>query len=285
MWKSMEFETIKFELEENGIGFLTFNRPEKANAISFQMVEDLHSLLDALMTNLDCRVLIMKAEGKVFNAGQDLSDGTALKSKKKPDHLKKYYYLDVPEVVKSFMYYQWRIADIIVKMRKISQPIIAVIQGAAMGAGFSIAMAADIRIAGKNAKFNAGYINIGLTGADMGSSYFLPRLIGLSRASEILYTGRFLGAEEAAKIGFVLKIVEEEKLVDSAIDMAREMLTKSPLGLRMTKQAINLSLDSPSLETIIQLENRGQVLTGSSTDVWEAFTAYMGKRDPKFTLR
>jgi len=146
-------------------------------------------------------------------------------------------------------------------------------------------MAADIRLAGKNAKFNAGYINIGLTGADMGSSYFLPRLIGLSRASEILYTGRFLGAEEATKIGFVLKIVEEEKLVDSAIEMAREMLTKSPLGLRMTKQAINFSLDSPSLETMIQLENRGQVLAGSSADVWEAFTAYMDKKDPKFPLR
>ncbi len=272
-------------MEENGIGILTFNRPEKANAISFQMVEDLHSLFDELMINLDCRVLIMQSEGKVFNAGQDLSDATVLKSKKKPDHLKKYYYLDIPEVIKSFTYYQWRIADIIIKMRKISQPIIALVQGAAMGAGFSIAMAADIRIAGKNAKFNAGYINIGLTGADMGSSYFLPRLIGMSRASELLYTGRFLGAEEAFKIGFVLKIVEEENLVDSAMELAREMLTKSPLGLRMTKQAINLSLDSPSLETMIQLENRGQVLGGSSKDVWEAFKAYMEKRDPKFPLR
>jgi len=227
----------------------------------------------------------MRAKGKVFNAGQDLSDGTVLKSKKKPEHLKKFYYLDIPEVVKSFMYYQWRIADIIVKMRKISQPIIAVVQGAAMGAGFSIVMAADIRIAGKNAKFNAGYINIGLTGADMGSSYFLPRLIGLSRASELLYTGRFLEADEAAKNGFVLKLVEENKLLDSAIGLAKEMLKKSPLGLRMTKQALNLALDSPSLETMIQLENRGQVLSGSSKDVFEAFYAYMEKRDPKFSLR
>jgi enoyl-CoA hydratase/carnithine racemase len=280
----MDFETIKFELEKNGIGILTFNRPEKANAISFQMVEDLHSLFDSLMTNLDCRVLIMKAEGKVFNAGQDLSDGTVLKSKKKPDHLKRFYYLDIPEVVKSFTYYQWRIADIIVKMRKISQPIIAVVQGAAMGAGFSITMAADIRIAGKNAKFNAGYINIGLTGADMGSSYFLPRLIGLSRASEILYTGRFFEAEEAVNNGFVLKLVEEDKLLDSALELANEMLKKSPLGLRMTKQALNLALDSPSLETMVQIENRGQVLSGSSADVLEAFYAYMEKRDPKFPL-
>ena len=154
-----------------------------------------------------------------------------------------------------------------------------------MGAGFSVAMAADIRIATKNAKFNAGYINIGLTGSDMGSSYFLPRLIGMSRASELLYTGRFLEAEEALKFGFVLKIVEDDKLDDSGFELAREMLTKSPLGLRMTKQAINLSLDSPSLETMIQLENRGQVLSGSSKDVWEAFNAYTEKRDPNFPLK
>lgn len=281
----MEFETIKFELEENGIGFLTFNRPKKANAISFQMIEDLHSVLDSLMTNLDCRVLIMKAEGKVFNSGQDLDDARIIKSKRKPDELKKFYFLDTPEVLKGFMYFQMRIADIIVKMRKISQPIIAVVQGPAIGAGFSLTMAADIRIAGKNAKFNAGYINIGLTGADMGSSYFLPRLIGLSRASELLYTGRFFDADEALKNGFVLKIIEDENLVDSAIELAKTMLTKSPLGLRLTKQALNLALDSPSLETMIQLESRGQVLSGSSKDVWEAFTAYMEKRDPNFPLR
>ena len=281
----MEYETIKFELQENGIGFLTFTRAEKANAMSFQMVEELHSIFDALMVNLDCRVLIMKAEGKVFNAGQDLNDGSILKQKKKPARLKKYYFLDIPEVLKSFMYYQWRIADIIVKMRKISQPIIAMVQGAAMGAGFSITLATDIRIASKEAKFNAAYINLGLTGSDMGSSYFLPRLIGMSRAAELLYTGRFFNAEEALKIGYILKIVEKDKLLESALEIAEELLSKSPLGLRMTKQAVNLTLDSPSLETMIQLENRGQVLSGSSKDFLEAAFAYMEKRKPKFPLR
>jgi len=281
----MEYETIKFELQNNGIGFLTFKRPEKSNAISFQMVEELHSLFDRLMINLDCRVLIMKSEGKTFNAGQDLNDATVLKSKRKPGHLKKYYFLNTPDVLKSFMYYQWRIAEIIVKMRKISQPIIAMIQGPAMGAGFSLTLATDIRIASKGAKFNAAYINIGLTGSDMASSYFLPRLIGMSRATELLYTGRFFNSEEALKIGFITKIVDEDMLLESAIEVAEELLLKSPLGLRMTKQAINISLDSPSLETIIQLENRGQVLSGSSKDVIEAFNAYLEKRKPKFPLR
>lgn len=281
----MEYETLKFELQENGIGFLTFTRADKANAMSFQMVEELHSIFDELMINLDCRVLIMKAEGKVFNAGQDLNDGSILKQKKKPEHLKKHYFLDVPEVLKSFMYYQWRIAELIVKMRKISQPIIAMVQGAAMGGGFSITLATDIRIASKEAKFNAAYINLGLTGSDMGSSYFLPRLIGMSRAAELLYTGRFFDAEEALKIGYILKIVEKDRLLESALEIAEELLSKSPLGLRMTKQAINLTLDSPSLETMIQFENRGQVLSGSSEDIWEAFYAYMEKRKAKFPLR
>ena len=281
----MEYETLKFELQENGIGFLTFTRAEKANAMSFQMVEDLHSIFDALMINLDCRVLIIKAEGKVFNAGQDLTEGTVLTQNKIPRRFKKYYFLDTPEVLKAFMYYQWRISDLIVKMRKISQPIIAMVQGAAMGAGFSLSSACDIRIASKEAKFNAGYINIGLTGADMGSSYFLPRLIGMSRAAELLYTGRFFEADEALKIGYILKIVEKDKLLESALEIAEELLSKSPLGLRMTKQAVNLTLDSPSLETMIQLENRGQVLSGSSKDFLEAAFAYMEKRKPKFPLR
>ncbi len=281
----MNYETIKFELQENGIGFLTFTRADKANAMSFQMVEELHSIFDDLMINLDCRVLIVKAEGKVFNAGQDLNDGTILKQKKKPERYKNFYYLDIPEVLKNFMYYQTRISHLIIKMRKISQPIIAMVQGAAMGAGFSFTLATDIRIASKEAKFNAAYINLGLTGSDMGSSYFLPRLVGMSRAAELLYTGRFFDAEEALKMGFILKIVERDKLLDSALELAEELLTKSPLGLRMTKQAINLTLDSPSLETMIQFENRGQVLSGSSEDIWEAFYAYMEKRKAKFPLR
>ena len=281
----MDFETIKFELNENGIGILTFNRPEKANAISFQMVEELHTLFDQLGTNLDCRVIIMRAEGNVFNAGQDLVDGAVLKAKRKPDHLKKFLFIDVPDVVKSCMYYQWRIADLIVKMRKISQPIIAMINGAAIGAGFSLTMATDIRIATKKAKFNAAYIKFGLTGSDMASSYFLPRQIGMSKATELLYTGRFFDAEEAEKIGYVFKVIEEDNLFDVAMELAKSLLQKSPLGLRMTKQAINLSMDAPSLETIIQIENRGQILCSMSNDVIEGLNAFYEKRDPNFPLR
>ena len=281
----MNFETIKFELKEDGIGILSLNRPEKLNAINFQMEKELHEVFDHLMVNLDCRVLIFRAEGRSFCAGTDLQEALILNTKKKPEGYEKYYFLNVPEPIKRKMYHQWRISSIFVKMRKISQPIIALIHGAAAGGGFGFAMATDIRIVGTDVKFINASINIGLTGADVGGSYFLPRLIGLSRATEIMYTGRQVGAEESVKIGLALKSVESNDLLESGLELANEMLKKSPLGLRMTKQSLNLTLDSPSLETILQLENSSIVLTFSSKDVNEASAAFFGKKDPKYPLR
>ncbi len=280
----MNFETIKFELREDGIGILTLNRPDKLNAMSFQMFEDLHTIFDSLMLNLNCRVLILKGQGKAFCAGLDLKEVNLLNMKKKPEDYKKFYYLDIPETFKNRMYFQWRLSQVIIKMRKISQPIIAIIHGAATGGGFALTLASDIRIAGEKARINNAFIKLGLSGSDVGTSYFLPRLIGMSRAAEILYTGRFIDAEEAERIGLVFKIVkgDETKLLEVAMEIAENLLTKSPLGLRMTKEAINLSIDSPSLETIIQLENRAQTLCGSSNDIKEGISAFFEKREPKY---
>ncbi|MFX1350254.1 MAG: enoyl-CoA hydratase/isomerase family protein, partial [Promethearchaeota archaeon] len=258
----------------------------KLNAMSFQMFEDLHTILDILMVDLNCRVLILKGEGRAFCAGLDLKEINLLNMKKKPEDYKKFYYLDIPEPLKNRMYFQWRLSQVIIKMRKISQPIITIIQGAATGGGFALTLASDIRIAGEKARFNNAFIKLGLSGSDVGTSFFLPRLIGMSRAAEILYTGRFIDAEEAEKIGLVFKVIEgdTDKLLTEAIDLAENLLTKSPLGLRMTKEAINISLDSPSLETIIQMENRTQTLCGTSIDIKEGLTAFFEKRKPKYPL-
>ena len=282
----MNFETIKFELMENGIGILTLNRPEKLNAMSFQMFEDLNNILDHLTINLDCRVVILKGEGRAFCAGLDLNEINVLNLRKIPEEYKKFSYLEISEGLKKRIYFQWRLSRVIVKMRKISQPIITMINGHAAGGGFALTLASDIRIAGEKAKFNNAFIKLGLSGSDVGTSYFLPRLIGLSRAAEILYTGRFVDAEEAEKIGLVFKVVkgDESDVFSAAINIAENFLTKSPLGLRMTKEAINISQDSPSLETIIQLENRAQSLCGTSGDVMEGVSAFFGKRDPKYPL-
>ena len=283
----LELETLGFDLQPNGIGILTLSRPEKLNAMSYQMFADLHAIFDHLMTNLDCRIVILHGEGRAFCAGLDLSELIITAKKKIPEEYKKFNYLDVSDPVKKSFYFQWMLSRVIIKMRKINQPIIAIIQGPATGGGFALTLASDIRIAGEKALFNNAFIKIGLSGSDCGTSYFLPRLIGLSRATEILYTGRFVDAEEALRIGLVLKVVEgdESKLLEAAIEIAENLLTKSPIGLRMTKEAINLSQDSPSLETIIQLENRAQSLCSSSSDMMTAVMAFFKKEPPKYSLR
>ncbi len=281
----MELETVKFELQENGIGILTLNRPKSMNAISAQLVADLNEVFDHLMVNLDCRVLIMGGNGKAFCAGMDLKEANVLNKRKVPEEFKKFYYIDIPEKVKRTKYFQEHMGHIVLKMRKTSQPIIAMVNGPAVGGGFTFAMAADVRLASENARFNIGAINVGMSGGDLGGSYFLPRLIGMSRAAELMYTGRFLGAQEAKRIGFVHKIVDEDKLLDAALELANEMITKSPLGLRMTKEAINLSLDSPSLETMIRLDNRAQLACSVSKDMMEAIQAHFEKRKPKYPLK
>ncbi|TFF90807.1 MAG: enoyl-CoA hydratase/isomerase family protein [Promethearchaeota archaeon] len=280
----MEYKTIKFELRDDGIGILSLNRPEKLNAISFQMEEELHEVLDRLMNDLNCRVLILKAEGRAFSAGTDLQEGLILNSKRIPEGYSQFYYINTPEPVKKKLYHQWRISQIMIKMRKISQPIIALVHGAAAGGGFGFAMASDMRLGSKNVKFINASINIGLTGADVGGSYFLPRLIGMAKASEVLYSGKVLEAEEAKECGLLVKVVDKERLLEEGFKLAKTLLKKSPLGLRMTKQAINLSLDSPSLENIIQYENSSIVLSFSSKDIKEASSAFFEKRDPNYPL-
>ena len=128
------------------------------------------------------------------------------------------------------------------------------------GFGFSLAMASDIRILAEDARFNAAYINIGLGGADMASSYFLPRLIGSGRANEFLLTGNWMSAEEAMQLGFASRLVPKEKMMDTAQELAQVMASKTPLGLRMTKEAINVNIDAGGLEACLQMEDRNQMM-------------------------
>ena len=278
----MEFETISWELRDDGIGIITLNRPEKMNTITFQMVEDLHKIADHLMTNLECRVLIFRSEGKNFSAGSDLKDGNQLTLRKTYEGYEKYFYLDVPEVVKKRMYYQWHISQFYIKMRKITQPIICLIQGPAVGAAFSFCLASDIRIAGPRATFKNAVINLGLVGVDVGSSYWLPRLIGMSRAAEITYSGEAIDAQKALDYGLLLKIVDEDKLLDAGLELAELYLGKSPMGLRMTKEILNRTMDSPSLDTMISMENAFQTVAGMSKDLGEGGAAFLQKRKPKY---
>lgn len=280
------FNSIKYQELEEGIGILTLNRPEKLNAMNFEMIEEIHELLSELEWNLDCRVLIITGEGRAFCAGTDLKEISLLDSEGKiPEKYSNLKYLKVDDNTKRKMYGQKRVAELIIRLRRTNQPVIAAVRGPATGGGFALAMASDIRIAGESARFNNAVINIGMSGTDLGSSYFLPRLIGLSRAAEIMYTGRFVESQEAERIGFVSKVVPDDKLLEAALDLAREMLKKSPLGLRLTKEGINQTIDAPSLEAAIYLENRTQAVCMNTSDTIEGVMSFLEKRSPKYGKR
>ncbi len=239
----MDYTTITFTVD-GPIGLLTLNRPAKLNALNQAMIEELDHLLGALSTNRDIRVVILTGAGeKGFCSGLDMTETAAQLFEVTPDLI---------------YFYQSRTSMLFYKMRRIPQPVIAAVHGAAAGAGFSFAMAADVRVVTPQARFNAAYINIGLGGADLCSSFFLPKLIGTGRAYEFLMTGDFMSAQEAKELGFVSRIVEKEKLMETAYEIANKMVSKDPVGLWMTKEAINMNLDGASLEQALHLENRNQ---------------------------
>jgi enoyl-CoA hydratase/carnithine racemase len=243
--ETIVMETLRYEVEDN-IGRLTLNRPEALNAINETMLEELESFWAERQNDPDTRVIIMGGAGeKGFCAGLDLKDA-----------LPRMLELDV----RGFHLLQQRMSRQMAAMRRSPQPIIAALFGPAVGAGFSLALAADVRFISPDARFGAAYINVGFGGADLGSSYFLPRLIGAGRAYEYLLTGQMMDAETALNLGLVSRIVDREQLADTALEMARVMCRKNPLGLRLTKEAINLNLDAAGLDSALEVENRNQAL-------------------------
>lgn len=177
---------------------------------------------------------------------------------------------------------QREISEIVIAMRRCPQPIIALIDGAASGGGFALALASDVRIATQSARMNAAFIKVGLSACDIGVSYFLPRMVGSSVASELLLTGRFLDAKRAASLGFVSQIVDRETLDAQARLLVQEMLATTPLGLRLTKEALNHSIDAPGLEAVVVMEDRNQMLCAQGEDFAEGVAAFLEKRKPNY---
>ncbi|MGI5879003.1 MAG: enoyl-CoA hydratase/isomerase family protein [Syntrophomonadaceae bacterium] len=240
------YQTLLTEVDEQGILWLTLNRPEKLNSVNNLMLDELSDLWARLRHDLKVRVVIMRGspESKGFCGGLDLSEPID------PENANTYYLYD----------WQSRLGRLQLAMRQIPQPIIAVVHGAAAGAGFSFAMASDIRVISTDARFSAFYVNVGLGGADMGCSYFLPRLIGAGRAYEFMLTGRFMSAEEAVALGFVSKCVERDQLTEAALELANLMVAKDYMAMRLTKEAINMNLDCGGLENALKMEDRNQIM-------------------------
>jgi enoyl-CoA hydratase/carnithine racemase len=266
----MDKEQVLLIEQRESVEWVTLNRPELGNALNETLVEALVGYFEGLREREDIRVVVLGARGKHFCAGLDLSGDAFANQERTPRAVWKV---------------QRSIARIYLAMRKCPQPIIALVHGAACGGGFSLALASDIRIAGESAKMNAAYIKIGFTGCDMGSSYFLPRLVGTSVASELLMTGRFIHAPRALAVNLVSEVVPDEKLEQAAQSFIDDMMLTSPMGLRLTKDALNLSVDASSLEAAMAVEDRHQSLLAFTEDVKEAGLAFFEKRKPDYRDR
>jgi enoyl-CoA hydratase len=244
-----EFQTFLFEEIEPGAGLVTLNRPEQLNAINVAMLDDFNELFTILTKDDAIRVLIITGSGRGFCSGADLNDALVHKD------------TDAFSDPENFLrLVQERYTALPLGLRRIPQPVITAVNGAAAGGGFSLVLASDIRVAAPEASFVASFANIGLSGGELGTSYFLPRLIGVARSSEFLYTGRKVRADEAERIGLVNRVVPKEDLLETALTYARPMIAKSVGGLKLTKRVLDQNIDAPSLEAAVNLENRNQTI-------------------------
>ncbi len=245
----MGAEHFLYEVEGE-IGILTLNRPEKVNAVNGRMLEELHQFWQERQEDTAVRVIVLRGAGeKGFCSGVDVKEATEGFGDLSAD-------TSIPEYAYNI---QKRWSSVIRLMRTCPQPIIAAIHGPAMGGGLAFASAADVRLATPDAMFCAQYINIGLGGADVGSSYFLWRIVGWGRAAEMCLTGAQVHSEEAYRIGLVNHLYSRDELMPAALEMANTMVSKTKLGLRLTKDALNAGLNLSSLEDAVKVEDRNQV--------------------------
>ncbi len=262
------YETLLVE-KEGAIDWLTLNRPEALNAMSRTMMLELQHYFGELYTDHSVRVVILRGAGRAFCAGLDLKEDRS----------------DEPAGAVAGLRVQRRVSEIVMRMRRAPQPVISLIHGPASGGGFALALASDIRLAGPKARMNAAFIRIGLTACDVGVSYFLPRLVGGALASELLLTGRFIDAERAKAVGLVSDVVEDDALASAGREIAGEILANSPVGVRLTKECLNMSVDAGSLEAVIAMEDRQQILTSTTGDMREGVAAFLEKRPAEYKDR
>lgn len=243
-----KFETLLIDMVEPNIMKVTLNRPNAYNAISHQLLDDMHTLCDLLSQDFyNVRVVLLYGgdEGKGFCAGLDVKQGLDEYEKTAP----------------GFYAYQIKLGEMELKMSKTPQPWIAMIDNVSAGGGFSLAMASDIRVCTKTARFSCFYANVGIGGCDMSSSYFLPRLIGTGRAYEMMLTGNFINAEEAWNLGLVSRVVDDRAALNpTAMELARTIAAKDPLAVRLTKEAMHANVDSSGFDNALHVENRNQTL-------------------------
>jgi len=254
------------------VALVTLNRPERMNSMAFDVMVPLKKVLDELTYDNATRVIVLTGAGRGFSSGADHKSAGSV------PHIdgltRPTFALRSMEVLD----------DVILSLRKMHQPVIAAVNGAAIGGGLCLALACDIRVAGQGAYFRAAGINNGLTASELGLSYLLPRAIGTSRAFELMLTGRDVDADEAASIGLVSRAVPDDKLLDVCYELGERIASFSRPGIELTKRTLWSGLDAASLEGHMQAEGLGQLFVRLLTGNFEeAVAARAQKRAPVFT--
>lgn len=265
-------EFVLVDRPRSDVALVTLNRPERMNSMAFDVMVPLKGVLEDLRYDNSVRVVVLTGAGRGFSSGADHKSAGSV------PHVagltRPTYALRSMEILD----------DVILALRRLHQPVIAAVNGAAIGGGLCLALACDVRVAAEDAYFRAAGINNGLTASELGLSYLLPRAIGSSRAFEIMLTGRDVDAQEAARIGLVSSVVAEEALLETCYDMADRMAAFSRPGIELTKRTLWSGLDAASLEGHMQAEGLGQLFVRLLTaNFEEAVAARAEKRDPIFT--
>lgn len=263
---------ILVEEAEPGIVVLTMNRPERLNALGAGMLEEMRAALGALDADPAVRVVVLTGAGRAFCAGADIK--SANESSAEPDPTKN----PVAQVFNA----QERIASLHELVHRMRTPVIAAVNGAAVGGGFSLALACDIRFAAAGARFGSVFVTRGVSSCDMGTSYLLPRIVGISRAAELMLTGRIFGVDEAREMGLVQDVAEDGAVIERALATARQIAANAPMAVWMTKETLWQNVDAPSFRHALDTENRTQVMCTFSGEIQVAFEAFANKSTPEW---
>jgi enoyl-CoA hydratase/carnithine racemase len=261
--------SVQFETLDDNIAGVTLNRPERLNAIDGSLINEFDRALDRLASG-EFRAAVLTGAGRGFCAGADLS-GTGEAWTKNA--------ADTPAFKVNYDS-QVRLAELYLRLYELPIPVIAAVNGVAVGGGLAFALHSDIRIASDNARFGSVFIKAGFSSMDMGTSYLLPKIVGAGVARELMLTGRIIDADEAYRIKLVHEVVAPDDLMSAALTKAREIVGNNAFGVWQTKIGLNTALDAPSLRHAIEIENRTQILTGFTNNPTEAARAHMEKRPP-----
>ncbi|MGO8860105.1 MAG: enoyl-CoA hydratase/isomerase family protein [Acidimicrobiales bacterium] len=262
---------ILVDRSHQGVAVVTLNRPHHLNALTSEMLEEMYGCFEQLGRDASCRVIVVTGAGRGFCAGDDLVDY-------RPPSW-------VPTDVGPFhsnMYQQKYVAELVPRMRALPQPVIAAVNGATAGAGYALALGADLRLASTSAFFVDAFVKIGASGAEMGLSWLLQRIVGATRAAELVLTGRRVDGQEAARIGLVLELVPDGEVIGAALTLADQIIANTPFGTWMGKATLWSNLEISSLTAAIDLEARTQVLTLGTEDGKEQLAAFRDRRVPVY---